>query len=134
MADLSVTAANVVPQAGASIVYGTAGETIAAGKVVYLASTGLWMLADNNAAAALRTPGGIALTSSSLNQPIVVCDRGPVAFGAIFTAGLAYYLSATAGGICPVADVTTGMTVSALGIATTTSILNININASGVQL
>ena len=36
MADLTITAANVVPGAGARITNGTAGATVTAGQVVYL--------------------------------------------------------------------------------------------------
>src|SRR5690349_19737444 len=109
MADLTITAANCVPGADARLEQGFAGETITAGMPVYKASTGLWMKADSNSATALaRQATGIALTGSSLNQPIVVQKSGSLTLGATMTAGIAYYLSDTAGGICPVADVGSG--------------------------
>jgi hypothetical protein len=50
------------------------------------------------------------------------------------TAGVAYYLSDTPGGICPVADLGTGEYPSIVGIATSTTVLNVNFQSSGVVL
>lgn len=130
MADLSITAANVVPGSNANTVQGTAGETITAGQPVYKSSTtNKWMKADNNAASAEARGSdtsnfGIALTGSSLNQPIVVQKSGDITIGATLTAGTAYYLSDTAGGIVPLADIdTAGMYYVLLGLAKDTAIL-----------
>lgn len=135
MADLSITATSVVAP-NATRAEGIAGETITAGQVVYKASdTGKWMKADSNSATAeARMPKGIALCGSALNQPIFVATKGDVTLGAVLTAGVAYYLSDTPGGICPVADVGTGEYPSVLGIAKSTSVLNLNITSSGVAL
>lgn len=136
MADLSITAANVVAGADAKTDRAIAGETIAAGKTVYkAAATGKYMLADSNSATAeARVPVGIALCSASLNQPLVIATKGQVTIGGTLTAGVAYYQSDTAGGICPVADIGSGEYATILGIARSTSILDINIQASGVAL
>lgn len=61
-------------------------------------------------------------------------DRGPITIGATLTAGVAYYCSGTAGGIAPVADVTTGWYVTIVGIATSTTVLDVKFHASGVAL
>lgn len=137
MADLSITAASVVTSGSDfSKEVGVAGETITAGMAVYKSSsTGKWMKADNNAASAeARTALGIALTGSSLNQPIVVQTDGDVTIGASLTAGAEYYLSDTAGGICPVADVGSGEYICRIGIAKSTTVLAIDINYPGVQV
>lgn len=137
MADLAVTAANVVLSGtGQKTFSGNAGETIAAGKGVYLdPTTKKWQLADSNSAtAAARHAGGVALNSASLNQPINVLGSGSYVSGATMTAGVAYYLSDTPGGICPVADVGSGEFVCLMGIATSTTVLNLNIQFSGVSL
>lgn len=138
MADLSITAANCVPVSGATLEQGTAGETIAAGKVVYkAAATTKWMLADANAAGAeARGSGdvGIAVNGASLNQPLTILTEGQVTLGATLTAGTIYFLSDTPGGICPVADIGSGEYVVQIGIATTTAILDVNFNYSGVAL
>lgn len=133
MADLVITAANVVPGSDSNQTSGIAGETITAGKAVYLSSTtNKWMLADNNSATAeARQAKGIALTGSSANQPIVVHKGGDLTAGATLTNGATYFLSDTAGGICPDADVGAGEYVCQLGIAKSTSVLAVNIQFPG---
>lgn len=134
--DLSVTAANVVPGTDAVINRATAGATITAGQVVYRESaTGKFKLADNNSATAeARVPYGIALNGAASGQPIAVQRSGSITIGATLTAGVQYYLSATAGGIAPVADLTTGMYPSTVGLATSTSVMKLNFTYSGVAL
>lgn len=137
MADLTITAANVV--AGSSAVINrskSAGETVAAGKAVYLSSTTKkWMLADSNSATAeAKRAGGIALNGAALDQPLAVATSGDVTMGATLTAGSPYYLSETPGGIQPAADLTSGENVCLIGLAKSTTVLTIDIQAPGVTL
>lgn len=138
MTDISITAANVVQGSGAVTEHGTSGATITAGKVVYkAAATKKWMLADSNdATAEVRGADGlgIALNGASLNQPITVLTHGPLTIGGTLTAGVAYYLSDTPGGICPVADVGSGEYSVSLGIATSASVMTFDPQYSGVAL
>lgn len=136
MVDLVITAASVIPGVGSNTIGGAAGATIAAGQVVYrAAATGQFQLADSNSATAeARAPVGIALNSASAGQPLSVHTSGPVTIGATLTAGVAYYLSDTPGGICPVADVGAGEYVSLIGLATSTTVLDVSIKSSGVAL
>lgn len=137
MTDISITAANVVVSGtGQGRASGTAGGAITAGQAVYLdPTTHKWTLADaDSATPAARHAGGIALNSASLNQPVNVLTSGAVTIGGTLTAGVAYYLSGTAGGICPVADVGAGEYVCILGVATSASVLNVDIQFSGVAL
>lgn len=136
MADLTITAANVVAGTTAARDSGTAGEAIAAGQAVYRSSTtNKWMLADSDSATAeAKRATGIALNGAALNQPISVLKSGEITIGATLTAGTAYYLSATPGGICPVADVSTGDDVCLVGLAKSTSVLVVNIQSPGVTL
>ena len=137
MVDITITAANVVPGNTAKIERGTAGATITAGQVVYLdsATTGKWQLADTDSAtAAVRAAHGVALNSASDGQPISVCTEGPVTIGATIAAGVAYYLSGTPGGICPVADVAAGDYPCLIGMGASTTVLNVGIVYPGVVL
>ncbi len=136
MSDLSITAANVVAGSNAVIDRAhAAGETITAGNAVYLGSSGKWMLADSNSAtAAAKTAGGIALNGASLNQPLAVQKSGDITIGATLTAGARYYLSETAGGIQPEADLASGEYVCLIGLAKSTTVLAISIQAPGVTL
>jgi hypothetical protein len=135
MADLTITAASVIAGTGATKKLGTAGATITAGKVCLSGSDGKHKLADNNSATAeLRSAAGIALNGAADGQPLIVLTAGPVTIGATLTAGVAYYLSDTPGGICPVADLATGEYAVIIGIATSTTVLNVDIQESGVAL
>ncbi|MDO1560416.1 hypothetical protein Q0812_13355 [Brevundimonas sp. 2R-24] len=136
MADLSITAASVLAGSDASIVHGTAGATVTAGQVLYLDTTAnTWKLADNNSAtAAVRAPQGIALNGAGAGQPLAVHRGGDITIGAALTAGVAYYLSDTPGGICPVADLASGEYPSIIGIAKSTTVLDVNFQSSGVAL
>lgn len=136
MADLTITAANVLAGAGALVAHGTAGAAISAGQSVYLdEAAGTYKLADSNSAtAAAREPDGIALHASSTGQPLAVLTRGPITIGAALSPGVAYYLSDTPGGICPVADLASGEYPSIIGIATSASVLNVKIQSAGVAL
>lgn len=136
MAALSITAANVVPGSNRVTVTGFAGETITAGMAVYkAAATGLWMKSDaDSATAEARSVGGIALTGSSLNQPIVVQTDGDITIGATMAVGTIYCLDTGAGGICPSTDVASTEYQSVIGIARTAAILQMKINNSGVAV
>lgn len=137
MADLSITAASVAAGSGATINRNNnAGASITAGQVVYLeSSSSTWKLADcNSATAEVRVPVGIALNAAGSGQPLAVCTRGPVTIGATLVSGVVYYLSGTAGGIRPVADNTTGDYPAVIGQASSTTVLNVQIQAVGGPL
>lgn len=136
MSDLSITAASVVAGSNSNTVTGTLGATVTAGQVVYKDdSDGHWKLADNNSAtAAVRVPQGIALNGGASGQPVRVLVSGDITIGATLTAGVVYYLSDTPGGICPVADLASGEYPASIGIATSTTVLKVNITSSGVAL
>lgn len=133
MADITITATSVVPGATAKTVQGVAGETIAQGKAVYKTAAGLWMLADaDSATAAAKDVTGVSLTSSALNQPIVVAKEGEVTIGGTLVAGDPYFLSSTPGGIAPYADLSAAEKVVQIGVAKSASVLDIDIQNTGV--
>lgn len=136
MADLTITSTSVIAGSGASVSYGTAGAAVTAGQAVYLDSTtSRYLLADNNSATVeARVPDGIALNGAAIGQPVAVLTRGPVTIGATLTAGVAYYLSDTPGGICPVADLASGEYPTIIGLATSTTVLTVKIQTAGVAL
>lgn len=136
MADLSITAANVLAVTGAKKVNGIAGATIAQGKTLYLdAADSKYKLADcDSATVAARSTVAIALNAASDGQPLTVLTGGPVTIGATLTPGTAYYQSPNPGGICPLADVLTGDTVTLIGIAISATVLQVDIQESGVTL
>lgn len=134
MADLSITAANVVPSSAAIIHSATAGATITAGQLIYIDSSdldsrsrGKAKLADaNSGTSAVRSVAGIAINGASSGQPVdyVSRDTALVIAASGLTAGTIYGLSATAGGIAPSADFTTGWYPSVIGIAKSTTTID----------
>jgi hypothetical protein len=133
LADLTITAANVAKGTGASTASGIAGVTITAGQSVYLDSaTSTIKLADADSSATTAATVGIALHGSLAGQPITYQVSGQITVGGTMTAGKLYVVSATAGGIAPSADLTTGWRTSLLGIAISTTILDMYIINSGI--
>lgn len=136
MSDLSITAANVKLVSGPTEEL-FAGATVTAAQVIYKeASTSKAKLSDNDSATAeVRAIYGLSLHAALADQPIVVAKNGAIVdLGAILTAGVDYYLSGTAGGICPRADVTSGHDPVRIGMALTTSRLQLDFNDPNVTL
>lgn len=136
MADLSITAGNVVAARPARKKSGTAGAAITAGQIVHASpTTGRYILSDVDAAGVGDvTEFAIALNGASDGQPLTVATDGDITLGAVMTAGITYYLSPTPGGIAPVADVLSGDNVIVLGVAKSTSVLALKPIISGVTL
>ena len=136
MADITITAANVVAGANSKVKHGTAGATITAGQSVYLDPTDKkYKLADyDSATAAVRSAKGIALHGAANGQPLAVHTSGDITIGGTMTAGLAYYLSPTPGGICPVGDLGSGDYPSIIGIAKSATVLSVQLQEAGVAL
>jgi hypothetical protein len=133
MADLTITAANVVPvAAGHAFEDGIAGATITAGQAVVLNSANQWVLADADNACYTTDKFGIAENGASAGQAIRVQVGGKIAAGGTVAVGTVYAVSATAGGICPTADLTTGKYVILLGIGVSTTEILLGIKPSGV--
>lgn len=109
-ADVTITAANVIPGPNADTTVGVAGATITAGQIVYLeSSSNTWKLADADASAATSGSGGalgLAAGGASAGQSFVVVlsDDNLTVGGTLSMAAPIYVLSGTAGGIAPIAD------------------------------
>ncbi|MBN9078518.1 MAG: hypothetical protein BGN87_00140 [Rhizobiales bacterium 65-79] len=135
MTDVSITAANV--KAGSNAIVdrsGNAGATVTAGEPVYKdATSGKYKLSDCNATGA-KSCDGIALNGASDGQPLAILKGGDITIGGTLVAGTVYCVSATAGGIAPQADITTGDDVIILGVAKSASVLNVHIQTPGVTL
>jgi hypothetical protein len=136
MADLTITAASVVAGSNANVERGSFGEAVTAGQAVYKSpTTSKYMKADSNSVTPqARDALGIALNGGALDQPAEIQKSGRITLGATLTAGTDYYLSDTPGGICPRADVGTGEYVCLLGLAESTSVLDLNIQFPNVAL
>jgi len=143
MADITITAANVLKGTTNTVENGTAGETITAGQVVYKKSTdSLFYLADCFATSVaandeIKEAYGIALNSAAANQTLQVQKTGDITIGGTVTAGTVYYLASSdvgaAGGIAPLADLVSTDWYVLIGVATSASVLHLLIYDVGVQ-
>lgn len=123
MADVTVTAADVRPLAGALVRRFTAGGAISMGNLVYIASDGDVEAADADAAAsaiaagiAVSTPDGGAAAVAGERVDVVML--GPVAGFASLTPGIHLFASTTAGAIADAAPAgSSGDYVYAVGVA-----------------
>jgi len=123
MADISITAANVLMSSAGKKKTGIAAATTTAGQLVYLdTTTNQLTLADGDALAS-AVVAGVALHGALAGQPLSYCYYDPAfALGGTVAVGIPYFASLTAGGIAPEADLLTGdyTTYIGLGASTTT--------------
>lgn len=124
-ADVSITAANVAPSTSAIYLDSRypnpiAGEAITAGALVYVdtADSNKVKLSDaDSGTAAVRDVDGIAVNNAASGQRVDVVVYDPdLTLGGTTANGTIYVLSATAGGIAPSADITTGWYVAVIGL------------------
>jgi len=131
MADLTITAANIIPVAGYSKKTLLSAAAITQGQSVVQNSANKWALADADTSGSELSY--VALNeATAANQPITVITDGDLGFGAILTANECYVVSNTAGAIQPIGDLASGDYLRVLGFATTTSNLKIQPFSSGV--
>ena len=133
MAD--IVAGIVTPGATADVRNGICGVAITAGDALRLNSaTSRYDPAQADTAATAHVKG-VALHDAVPGGPIAFANGGSVEMDAVLTLGTAYFLSsAGAGGIAPVADIGSGDTVTFLGIATATTVLEVKILNSATVL
>ncbi len=139
MAVLSITAANVLKSANATLTTGTvaAATTITQGQALYQLANGTIGLADANATVTGSNAFiGFALNAASPGQPIsfIGLDTGYTP-GATLTAGGVVWLDSTTPGAVTqtYSDVASGSTVITLGIALTTTTMNLLPVVGGVK-
>lgn len=137
MADLTITASEVAGSGQGLFRTGTAFEAISAGKAVYLdaANGGKVRLADADALNSSRVVG-IALNNASAGQPVEYLVNGGTitVTTSTFASGVPYYVSTTAGGLAPYADLGSGDFVTLVGIGTGTTSMRILLAISGVAI
>lgn len=136
MVDISFTATDVVASTNTGhIQHGTAGGTIAGGQLIYQAADGDLEAAQADAATTDAILG-VALNAAAAGQTVsyIGVNGTQVDFGGGVTLGEAYVLSAAAaGGIAPVADLTTNNYISLLGVGISSTAIMLAIANTGVQ-
>jgi predicted transcriptional regulator len=136
MADLSITAANCLKDAGATTETGVAGETVTAGQSVYKDATdgGKFKKADANGTAAQAVVYGIALNGAAAGQPLTVQKTGDIAIGGTVVVGQTYVQSVNAGGIAPISDIASSSKLSVIGYGKSAALLTLDINPTGITV
>lgn len=125
MVDLTITAANVDAGTDGEIGTGIAGAAITAGKLIYLdRTTNTYLLADADALASSKV-AGVAVGDAAAGQIVAFQRSGTYTAGGTTVAGTPYFVSATAGGICPIADLTSADYISLFGFGASASTIKI---------
>lgn len=129
MADISITTANCAPGQGATYNRDhNAGATVTAGQPVYLDASNLWQLATGAGTALQASAYGIAAHAALAGQPLAVQTGGQMTLGGTLVLGSVYYVSINnPGGVMLAADFATGNHVTELGIAISTTVLQLDI-------
>jgi hypothetical protein len=131
MADVTFTAASVLPGTGAVLADVNYGATLTQGLCVYLdTSDNEYKIADCTTTTTTANVAGLAMVAGGDGQRGVIQSAGYVTCDNL-VANTVYVLSA-AGAICPAADysaVTDYLTV--IGVSVSTTSLKLGINAAG---
>lgn len=138
MADISITAASLIPSANATIIRGTAGATLARGNVVYKNTSNVWVKAKADASGTYAGQG-IALVDSASGQPTLILTKDPaLAIGATVTEGVQLAVSAAnAGAIAPSTDISSGSWKHVFGIMLESNVADVdfeNVQSTGSAL
>lgn len=135
MVDVTIPAGAVAPSNIKDTITVIANATIAAGKSVYRDATNgrKAALADASVEASAEAIG-IAVNDAESGEPVTIALSGNsiTVAGAAFTKGLSYWVSATAGGIAPEADLLAAEYKTLLGVASSTTVLKLNVYISGI--
>ena len=111
-----------------------AGEAISEGQLVYLDTvSGKYKLAIATAEASANVVG-VAVTSAALDGYFLMQSSRNYFAGTTLVAGDPIYLSATAGAICPHADLVSTNYVTLLGHAISTSEIEISLDVTGIAI
>jgi len=135
MSNLSITAASVQVASTVRLSRGVAGAAIAAGDALYVDtsdSNKLKLAIATSAAAAVFA--GIATHAALAGQPVQYIPAGAITIGATLVIGTVYVVSATAGKICPVADLVSGNYLTIIGMPSSTTVLEVYPKTSGTAL
>lgn len=135
--DLTITASQVGLVNAAEVTKKQAGEALGHLQPVYLAGGKLYK-AEAGDTAAKAAAVYVTLTSAQADEYVVVVGNGitppRIRAGSIFTASVEYVVSATSGRIAPRSDLVTTDYITSLGVAESSSILQLHINATGIQV
>ncbi len=136
MADLTITAANVLAATGAPTDKSkVAGEALTAGQPTYLKTSDGKLY--ESLSSGLAEPAqfyGIALNNAAINQPVAVQTGGLITIGATPVIATEYVVSANAGKIAPHADLASTNYYTRIGYGYSATQINIVPNITALQV
>lgn len=112
------------------------GEAVAIGDVVYLNTVDSKYHEADASTEAEAKASHLVLSAAATDEYAVLMKLDSsvplqIDVGATLTVGTTYVVSATAGAIAPESDLSSGEYVTHLGVASTTSLLDIKLNVTG---
>jgi len=143
MADVTVIPANMSLRADTVTILVQLGETVTAGTMLYQKeSDSKYYLADADDAGSDPTPLEVAgdtdivlcITGGVLDEYVIAAETGDVDVGGTVVKGTTYFLSATGGGVWGDTVPATGDYSTRLGVAMSTSVITLDLFASGNQV
>lgn len=135
MADLIQVAADVRAIQGASIATGIAGESLVPGNHVYIDTNDSGKLKGAvNSAEATAKSAGVVVSYAESGTLVNYVTSGELDPGVAVTEGVVYCVSSNAKAIAPLADVTTGMVLTILGVGNATGNIRVKIDATGATV
>ena len=134
MSYLTVIPTSVAAGSAATVKSVTAAAAIIAGDLLYKPTASTVDVADASDSAAKAKVVGIALNGGAVGQPIAFQISGQINLGATLVVGTTYVSDGTGnpGKIGPEADLGSGDFPTILGIAISTALLELNIQAGGI--
>lgn len=135
MADLSITAANVLQSSGTSVTPGIAATAITRGQYVYVLANGTIGLADSNGSTPANTIAGCSVVDVATGQTcFYVATDSAFTPGFSAVAGDTIWLSDTPGACTKTyADIASGSTVIPLGVMTSSTVMKLSPLTGGVK-
>lgn len=133
MADFSITAGNVVANAGQAKTK-IAGEAIAAGEYIYVKNDGKAWKAQCDGTEAEADVIGMAVNSAAAGQ-VVAYQTGEVTVGSVYgAAAVPLVLSRTAGKAMPVDDLASGDRIVLLGWSKSATVSVVHVINTGIAV
>lgn len=134
MADITITGPVTPTGSLANVGYGITSVAVTAGQAVYETSAGLIALADADASATTAQAVGIAVCTAAIGEVCVYAKSGATITqaGTTFGKNIPLFVSNTAGGLMPVADLSAGEYGCCLGFGLSTTTFKVAITYTGV--
>ncbi|WP_050028910.1 hypothetical protein [Verrucomicrobium sp. BvORR034] len=136
MADIALTAANVLKSSAGNQTQGTAGEAIAAGDTLCKNTTDQKLYKADGNDATKKDVAGVALNTAGAGQPLFyVLEDVDLVLGAHgVPVGTVIVQSATPGKMCPAEDLAAGNYTTVLGVIKTATTMALRPVGGGVAV